>query len=75
MNQIESKVNEVSSEARTSKLYSTVLEKEVLLMFENKIVPKMEEYFQQIFSDLAQVFSHGIEYYSQKLMIETNLQK
>lgn len=35
----------------------------------------MEEYFQQIFSDLAHVFNQGIEYYNQKLHIETSLQK
>ena len=35
----------------------------------------MDVYFQQIFSDLAQVFNQGIDYYSQKLLFETDLQK
>ena len=35
----------------------------------------MEVYFQQIFADLAQVFNQGIEYYNQKLIFETDLQK
>ena len=35
----------------------------------------MDEYFQQMFVDLSRVFVQGIEYYNQKLITETFIQK
>lgn len=72
---IEAKIAAMNGEEDLARIYGNCLEKAVYSLFESKIVPRMEQYFQAVFADLAQVFSQGIEYYNRKLVHETELQK
>lgn len=50
-------------------MYMKTLQTEVLGLFETKIMPKMEDYFKNIFVEVGKVFEQGITYYNHKLNI------